>query len=133
MPAGFLPGIKPDLGKGRDIFGQPNEQADQEESEEQWHLVLPAPDFVMDMTSQEDQRCECEQRVANVPYIMVAEEVHINRRGQYHGAPERRIPRPPKFKQPGASRKIRSNGGIHKAGEKRDATDPQHILFRIDP
>lgn len=79
MPFMDLTRILPSTIKRSDILGDPDKKSDQEETENQGHLIFPSPDNKMNPGLEiKDQNCQ-KQYVSVIVNKMIGEKIQIDK------------------------------------------------------
>ena len=82
FPDVVLIGVKPGVGEGSDIFGEPEEDGDEEGGKEGGHSVWFFVDGEGNPAFAEEPKNDDEEWNADVGNIMVAEEVEVDDDGE---------------------------------------------------
>ena len=90
-PCAELIGILPDVEKGADIFSQPDEEADQHERKEQWHLALAVVGPEDDGRARVQPQRAGREIPAVVADVMMGEKIGVNEDRDQRGHPVRRV------------------------------------------
>lgn len=116
-PGAELIGVFPDAEEGGDVFGQPDEKADQDEGEEQRHFSVP-------VIGTKDHRCagiEADGAGGDVPAVIadevMGEEVGVDGDADQGRHPVGGIVANAHIQQPPRLNDVAADGGIHEAGK----------------
>jgi hypothetical protein len=125
--------IDPCLGKGADIFPEPDEESDKWESEGEIHRVVFIPRFEIYPCPSKSEKYPYEYNVPEVPDKMMGEEIDIDRERDEDRIDLFRIILESKLEDPPDSRDITPDCWVHESCKEGNSQYPDREISWILP
>ena len=120
-PGAKLVRIAPHAPEGADVFGQPDEEADQHETQQQGHAAVAVERAEHHGGARVQAQRAGGQIPAVVADVVVGEEVGVDQQRDQHRHPVRRMVADAQVEQAPGLDDVAADGRVHEAGKQRHA------------
>lgn len=133
VPCVDLVGVLPGAEIRGNVFGNPDEKADEKEREQQWHAAFFVDVRKEDCRAPEEDGDKDGERPAEIRNEVVSEKVEVDCSAQRNGEEVAWIVFNTGLEKAPGLREVTGDSGVHESGEQRDRGDFEKTRFRIAP